>query len=141
MVHQYDPGLNHLTFRRLQLQGFFEGTYITAERLENTFEPSVGSDGRTTRVRNRNQNGRITFVLQAESEFNDLLSAIAREDELFGTGLGAVQLTNLNSTLIISAGQAWIVKPPTVEQADTAKGREWMLHCDVLNIHVGGAVV
>lgn len=137
----YDPGRVVVSFRGIQLLGYMDGTFISADRSEDGFEMAVGAGGDVTRVRNRNRSGTVTVTLKAESPTNDSLSAIAAEDELFGTGYGALQVLDLNGTTILDAPIAWIQKVATVEYADTASGREWIFACSEINMFVGGAVV
>lgn len=137
----YDPKLVVASFRGIQVLGYFEGTFISVERSEDAFEKMVGAGGDVTRVRNRDQSGSVTFTLMAESVTNDLFSAVQVEDELFGTGFGALLVKNLNGTTLIESPIAWIRKLPTVEYADTASGREWIIDCAELLMLVGGAVV
>lgn len=137
----YDPGLVAVSFRGIILQGFMDGTFVSAERAEDAFELAVGAAGDVTRVRNRNRSGTVTITLKAEAPSNELLSAVALEDELFGTGTGEIQVVNLNGTTLLLAESAWIRKIPTTEFADEASGREWAFDCAELRMFVGSALV
>jgi hypothetical protein len=137
----YDPGLVVGSFRGIQILGLMDGTFITAERAEDAFSAVVGRSGDVTRVRNRNRTGTVTITLMAEAPTNDLLSAVAFEDEAFGTGVGPLLFKNLNGTTVIEAAQAWIQKLPSVEFSTDASGREWIFECAELIMNVGGAVV
>ncbi len=81
------------------------------------------------------------LIVKAESPINDLLSAAALEDELFGTGYGYLFIKNLIGTTLISAPIAWIKKLPTTEYAMEATGREWVIDCESLEMFVGGSVL
>jgi hypothetical protein len=137
----YDPSLITVSFAGIIVQGFMEGTFLTAERNENSFETSVGSQGDTTRVRTRNKSGQVTITLQAESPTNDLLSAQMVLDELTGAGAGALLVKNLNGTTIVQAANAWLMKPANVEYSSDASSREWVIACADLTMLVGGALV
>lgn len=140
-MKNYDPGKIVVTFRGIRLVLFAEGTFVSVEREEDAFSKSVGADGNVTRVRNRNRSGSVTCTLQAESPINDILSAIAKEDELFGTGFGSIQVENLLGTTLVNAPTAWIRKLPTVEFSDEASTREWIFDCDTLDMVVGGSLI
>ncbi len=137
----YDPGLVIMSWRGIEVKGFMDGTFIQAERDEDAFEKAVGATGDVTRVRNRNIGGKVTVTLMAEAPCNDLFSAIAEEDRLFGTGTGPLLIKNLNGTTVLLAEIAWLTRPSSTEFADTASGREWVLDCAELLMHVGGALV
>lgn len=137
----YDPALVVCTFKGIRLTGYADGTFISAEREEDAFSKSVGAGGDVTRVRNRNRSGSVTVTLQASSPTNDLLSAIANEDEILGTGVGTLLVKNINGTTILEAENAWIRKMPTVEAAKDASSREWAFDCAELVMVIGGALV
>lgn len=141
MFRNYDPGRVVMTFSGILLQGFMDGTFISAERAEDAFSTSVGASGDVTRVRSRDRTGTVTATLQAASPTNDLLTAVAWQDELFGLGYGPLMVKDLNGTMLISATVAWIKKFPTAEFADEASGREWAFDCAELVMNVGGAVL
>lgn len=137
----YDPQLVVASFRGIPLLGPMDGTFITVERAEDAFSMAVGAAGDVTRIRNRNRTGSVTITLKAESPGNDLFSAVALEDELFGTGVGTFLLKNLNGTTVCEAPIAWIRKVANVEYGDEGSGREWVIDCAELTMFVGGAIV
>lgn len=139
MADNYDPKFILMSFGSIQLQGLAKGTFVTAERDEDAFTKSVGSDGRTTRIRNQNRGGRVTVTLQAEAPANDLLSALARVDEQTGAGAAVLSITNINGGTLVEATEAWIMKLPAVEYSDGEATREWVFDCEDLEIHVAGA--
>ncbi len=138
----YDPARVIFYFRGVLINGgYMDGTFISAERAEDGFSMHVGAAGDVTRVRNRNLSGTVTLTLQAAAAANDLLSAIAVEDELFGTGFGPLQVKDLNGNTLIECPVAWIRKVPTTDFADEESGREWAFDCANLFITAGGALV
>lgn len=139
--HQYDPGQVVVNFKGIDLVAVMDGTFVNAERAEDAFSMQVGAGGDVTRVRSRNRSGAVTVTLQAASPANDLLSAVALDDELFGTGTGPLLVKDLFGNTLIDADTAWIRKLPAVEFADDASGREWVFDCAELSMFVGGSVV
>ena len=137
----YDPSLVAVSFAGIPIQGYMDGTFVSIEREVETFTKHTGAGGDTTRVRSRNKSGTVTVTLQAASASNALLSAQHTLDELTGLGTGALLVKNINSTETYEASNAWIEKPPTVEAADTASGREWVIACADLTMIVGSAIV
>ncbi len=136
----YDPARVTVTFKGVPLLGFGEGTFVSIERTEDAFSMKVGAQGDVTRSRKQDRTGSVTVMLQQASPTNDALSAIHAEDELFGTGYGALLVKDLNGTTIADSENAWIRKLPVGEYADEASDREWVFDCADLNFHVGGSV-
>jgi hypothetical protein len=141
MFNTYDPGKVAASFRGVPLIGIASGTFISAERTEDAYSMEVGSGGDVTRVQSRNRTGSVTFTLMAASPANDLLSGLARQDELFGVGFGPLLVKDLNGNTLLAAETAWIRKVPTVDFADEAGAREWVIDCAELRMHVGGQIV
>lgn len=137
----YDPGRIIFSWRGIDVIGFMDGTFIKAERNEDSFKADVGAGGDVTRVRSRNRTGKVTLTLQAASPTNDLFAAVAAQDELFGTGYGPLLGKDLNGTTVIQADVAWIMKPSDIEFAVESSGREWVLECAELELSAGGAIV
>ena len=140
-MKQYDPKKIVATFRGILIQGYADGTFVTAERKEDAFDTSVGAGGDVTRVRNNDRTGLVTLTLQSESLTNDLLSANLLIDEESGLGIGALMVKDLNGTTLISAESAWIKKFPVGEYADDGGSREWVIECADLRMFVGGSLV
>lgn len=141
MYNQYDPGRVVASFRGVLLEGFAEGSFISAERNEDGFTTEVGAAGDVTRTRSRNRTGLVTFTLQAAAPGNDMLSAIATLDELTGAGAGPLLVKYLDGTTALAASTAWIKKYPTVEFGAESGSREWVIECAELLMHVGGNVL
>lgn len=137
----YDPARVVVTFAGIPIRGYAEGTFVSLERDEDSFEKSVGAQGDVTRVRKRNRAGRATITLQQASPTNDELSARVLLDEQTGAGYGPLMVKDLNGTTLASAAVAWLVRPSSVSFADSAEGREWMIDCAELTLTVGGSLV
>lgn len=136
----YQPDQVALIAVGVPVTGFAPGTFITAERNEDSFSLSVGSDGDACRTRTNNLSGRITFTLLQSSASNILLSAIANTDERSPAGDGILPSTvkdNSGTTLLL-AENSWIVKPANVEYSNEATNREWVVETNELNMVVGG---
>ena len=141
MFKNFDPAKHVITWAGILFQGPASGTFLSAERADDAFKLDVGAAGDVTRVRNRNRTGSVTYTCQAASPLNDQLSARAALDEAFGTGVGPLQVKDLNGNTVLHAEYAWIRKMPTVEIADEASNREWIFDCADLAMTVGGSVL
>lgn len=140
-MKNYDPKKVILTYKGVQIQGFFEGTGITVEQETDTFEDQVGIDGEVVRVRKHDDRGTVTINLQDASPSNDYLSQQLLADKLSGLGYGNVELVDLNGTTLCTASEAWVMKPANVETADASTAREWVIRCAKLDMYVGGSVL
>jgi len=139
--NQYDPAQNILIVHGHIITGFAPGSFITAERDNDSFTDEVGADGSVTRVKSHDKRGTITITLMGEAPSNNILSAINVADELIGSGSGNVKLTNLNSATAINAANGWVMKPANFEAADTTSPREWKIRCASLSMFIGGAII
>lgn len=125
-------------FGAVQITGYADGTYITAERISDAFASVAGAGGEVARVRMRDRRGSVKFTLMASDPCNDLLSALAAQDEADGTGIGALSIRDGNGTTVCTATNAWIKKLPSTEFAKDLPNREWELECETLEMFVGG---
>lgn len=140
MFKNYDPAKVVVTFAGIPIRGFQEGTFVSVERDEDTFEKAVGATGDVTRVRKRNKAGRATITLQQASPTNDELSARALLDEQTGRGYGPFMVKDLNGITLAHAEVAWLVKPASIAFASGAEAREWMIDLADVSMTVGGSV-
>lgn len=138
-MQTYDPGQIVVSFSGNLLTGLAE-TFVSAERSEDAWSLAVGADGKATRVRNRNQSGEVTITLQASSPANDILTALAKADELSGIGVAPLFIKDLRGTTLVSGPRAWIKKMPSVEFGKELSDREWVFGCDPLDINAGGSL-
>jgi len=136
----YDPSRVSFVFKGIKLSAFQDGTFIDVERKADGFMMHVGSAGDVTRTRNLDRAGSYTLTLMAQSSDNDLLQAIADEDEQFGTGFGPCQVLDHNGNMECHSVIAWIRKRPKIERAKESGGTVWVLDCADLELNAGGNV-
>lgn len=137
-MQTYDPGQLFMTFCNLPVDGFADGTFVTVERMTETFMSVAGAGGEVARSRSRDKRGSIKFTLLQSSKMNDRLSAIALADEVNGSGVGVFSMVDGNGTTIAIAPRAWIKKIAPVEFAKEVGPRDWEVECADLDIFVGG---
>lgn len=136
----YDPSDMVLVLNGILIGGFAPDTFITIERSTETFTKTAGANGDVTRTRNRDKTGTVTFRLMAASASNARLTALAKLDELFGTGYGELTCTQLSSSDVTRAPNAWVEKRPTIERGTDAPMIEWVIGCDQLEPDAGSAL-
>ena len=138
---QWDPGLVAMTFAGIIIFGYAEGTMLEVERNTDTFSLKMGAQGDGTRVRSRDRSGRVTFNIQGASGCNDLLSAQVRLDELTGLGRGPLLIKYVEGTDLVTAANAWLVRPSNLEYSDAPSPREWMIEAHELKMNIGGTLL
>lgn len=137
-VKTYDPGHHHASLAGINITGYADGTYINVERMADAFTSVAGASGEVARVRMRDRRGTVKFTLMASSACNDLLSALAAQDESLGTGVGVLYIRDSNGTTLANASNAWIKKLPSTEFGKDLPNREWEIECEALELTVGG---
>lgn len=136
----YDPKAVVVTFKGAILTGYADGSFISAERNEDSFSLQVGAGGEFTRTRNRNESGRVTLTLLQTSPSNDILSAFLKLDEMGGLGKGPLSIKDLRGNTVVFAETAWLTRPASVEYGTEGSSREWVFETGRLEMNVGGAL-
>lgn len=128
-MSDFDPKAVVVQFRGVPLTGFAPGSFVSAERSEDSYSVTVGADGEYARTRSRNMSGTVTLTLLATSPANQLLLAWLREAEALGTGKGPLSVKNLRGTELVFSPEAWLARPANLEFADEVGTREWTFQC------------
>ena len=137
-VAQFDPKQVTVIFGGKIIQGFMDGTFITAERNEQAFNLKVGVDGSGARAKNNNRSGKVTLTLLQTSGSNDDLSSFAAADELSSTGALPLLIRDASGRTVVSALTAWVQKYANAEFAKEISNRVWVLETDELIMLVAG---
>lgn len=116
-----------------RIEGFEEGTEITAERDEDSFTKKVGVGGGVTRSKSNNFAGFIEFTLNQLAKDNAFLEALSNLDERTGAGIVPVVIIDKSGKEKISATESWIVRPANKGFAGESGPRVWRLDCANLN--------
>lgn len=104
-----------------------------ARRVDN-FKPIYGIRGKHTRVRMGGKEARessafITIILSQESQANDVLSEIHRQDIEQGTARIALILKDSSGGSVFSSNEAYIMNFAASEFANDFGTREWRIFC------------
>lgn len=128
-VRTYDPKLNVATFGTVIFSGYAEDEHIAISQPDDSFETVRGSDGGVDRINKNVYNVIVTITLKASSPINDILSSIHRGDKLANTGKLPLVVKNINSaSTVLTAPQAWIVKPPDMSKGNSLGTYAWVFH-------------
>lgn len=138
MVKTYDPKQVSVIFAGKIISGFADGTFVKAERNEQTWNLKVGVDGEGARAKSNNKSGKVEITLLQSSQSNDDLSALAALDELSNNGVGAVVVIDKSGRTVCAAATGWVQKPAPVEDGKEIQNRVWVIETDELDIFVGG---
>jgi hypothetical protein len=139
MFATYSPNKIQMVWNAIPMLAFMDGSFVTVERTADGFTRTPGAHGDVTRVQSHDRGGSVTVSLMWQSPTNDLLSAAARTDELYGTETGPLLVKDLNGTSLFTAEVAWIRKVPTSEFGTDAPSREWIFDCAEIEMLVGSA--
>ena len=139
-VATYQPDFVTVAFAGIPITGFAPGTFVNAARNNDSWNLSVGSGGDATRAKSGDKSGRVTITLLGSSASNASLSALAAVDEKAGTSVYPLLVKDLSGADVVTAGTAWIVKPPDLEKSNEETNREWIFETDDLEIVAGGNV-
>lgn len=134
----YDPKQVSMIVGGKIMAGFADGTYIEAERDEDSFMKKIGVDGEVSRAKNNNRGGKITITLMQTSPSNDDLSAFQQADEQTGQGVVPVILKDGSGRTLITSTAAWVKKPAKVNLAKEVETRQWILDVGEFIVFVGG---
>lgn len=125
-VATYDPTQVIVTIGGSIISGFADGSFISVERSSETFSKVVGAYGEVVRVKSADRSGSLTLTLMQTSNANQVLNALANQDELSGSGVVSVHIKDLNTNGQIFAGEAWIKTKPKAEFGKDLSNREWV---------------
>lgn len=137
-VRTYNPASVTFIYAAKIITGFADDSAIVVERMSDTWNDSVGTDGYVTRARSNDNRGTITLTLAQTSPSNDDLQALALADELTGQGAAECLLRDASGRTICSGDSAWLVKPSQVEFGRSITNRQWVLRVSNLIMAVGG---
>ena len=133
-----DPKKVIITIGGVPMTGYADGEFVSIERSSDAFEKATGADGITSRVKLNDSSGEMTLTLAQTSPSNDVLTAFAVADDLTGSGVVPVSVTDLSGRTVVASALGWIKKLPTVSFDKSVGNREWKLDLADLVMFVGG---
>lgn len=140
-VNQYDPLAILANFGEVQFIQLAEGTFLEAQRDEDSFTKKVGATGDVVRVKNRNRSGTVKVTFLQTSPTNAQLSSYHKKGEsipLTTTDVQPLFVKDLLGNVLIHATNAWIKKVTNVTYGKDLQGREWTFDCEVLDFDYAG---
>jgi hypothetical protein len=140
ITRKYAPDDVIVTIGTQAGSGFMEGTFVEAERDNDTAEISTGSDGEATLVISPVQKGKIKMTFQQASPMNDYLNTLfqALQQKNLSVAVVPVRVVDKNGTTVVQCEQGVVNKPVKISFADKPEGREWTIITGYLDIEAGG---
>ena len=137
MAKTYDPKDYSLIVGGHIVEGWADGTFLTAERTNDTWSDAVGADGEGARAKSNDKRGTFVFTLMQTSKSNTVLSGFHNADELNNGDQVPVLVKDNNGDTVLEATEAWVRKPATVELGKEISNREWTIATTNLSVLVG----
>lgn len=131
-MRTFDPKDVNVIVGRRALTGFAENTFVTAERMEDTFTEYIGAKGEVSMSETSNNAGEITVTLASTSPDVRYLNNLAnRKGQV---AIVPVQIVDLNNdTTIISGIEARVRRPASYEGGKEVSEREFVIFVSELN--------
>jgi len=136
----YDPSEVALIFAGFPISGFADGTFVSVDQNEDSFNLVVGTDGEGARAKSNNRSATITFTLLQTSASNAFLAAQHNIDirSPNGDGIGSLLVQDNSGLSLYSADKSWVRKPPVAEFGREVGSREWTIEThELTNITAG----
>lgn len=126
-MRTYDPKDVNVIVGGVALTGFAEDTFVTAERMEDSFTEYVGAKGEVAMADNNNKTGEITVTLEATSPSVAYLNELANRKGK--NAIVPVTVVDLNddSRVVISGAEARVRKPASYEAGKEISEREFVI--------------
>jgi len=124
-VRTYDPASVSVLVGGAPITGFADGTFVSIERNNDTFQIVSGADGIVSRAKSNDKTGSMSITLAQTSPSNDVLEGIASLDELSSTGVVPVMVKDNSGRSVHFSGNAWVRRVPTAEFGKEISNREW----------------
>lgn len=137
MAKTYDPKDYSLIIGGHIVEGFADGTFMTAARNNDTWALTMGADSEGARAKSNDKSGTYVFTLLQTSLSNTVLSGFHNADELNNGGQVPVLIKDNNGDTVIESATAWVRKPADVELGKEITNREWTVETDNMSMLVG----
>lgn len=123
----YDPKKVFASYGLIPLGDFAPGTYIEAVPNKDDFRTVGGSDGSVDFIKNIGITYTIKMLIMQTSQTNTFLSASRLADVTGNVGVLPLLLkdNSPNGTTVLFMPRARIIRPPSLNLADTTTPREW----------------
>jgi len=127
-LRTYDPKLVALSFKGAIVTGYTDGDFIAVTN-DDGFESRTGADGSEDRV-NKNITGvNVDVTLMGSSITNDVFNVFYEIDKATNLGYGAFSIKDLNGTMLLTSGEAYITKKADKSLGNGVGSVTWTFRC------------
>lgn len=123
MVRTYDPRDVAVIVDGRIITGVADGTFVSAEKEEDQWEPYVGAQGEVARARNAHPIGTISVTVEHTSPSNAHLAQLAGSSRLFPARV----VDRQNNNVSIGGSACWVQKPGSMEFGGEVSEIEWVI--------------
>lgn len=122
------------------INGFVEGTFVTANRENPHATLYTGADLSNARVIRRNKGGTVNVNLHQASESNDVLSYLLQKDEEDPSGTWMFQVTIKDELgrSVFHSPVSFVSQPPEASFGTDLSDRGWVIQCVSIDQFQGG---
>ncbi|WP_425447740.1 phage structural protein [Dethiothermospora halolimnae] len=133
-MRSYDPKDVNVIVGGVALTGFAEGSFVSVERMEDTFTEYVGAQGDVAMSETSNETGEITVTLESTSPSVAYLNDLATRK-----GKNAIipaSVVDLNDNKVTAGGtECRVRKPATYEASNEITEREFVIFVSKLEFN------
>ena len=126
----------------VEISGFDEGDdVISLERINDSADHKVGTDGEMTVSISADRSGTVTFRLMQTSDSNTFLSVLINTQENDAFVPLFIQFKDTRGKDLGSGTQGYLKRPATMTRGTNANAQEWVIAVERLDLlHLGGVL-
>jgi membrane-associated protease RseP (regulator of RpoE activity) len=126
-VKTFDPRKVKVLVNGVPVTGFADGTFLSIASNGEQATRSVGADGEVSRAITADYTSTVVVTLKQTSQSNDMLMAYSKLDQLSGSGLFSLAITDLGGTTLFFWDSAFIQQVPDAEFGKEISERAWTI--------------
>lgn len=122
----------------VRVTGFVSNTFISIEKDIPAYSTRESADGVVSRVHRPSNTFTTRLILANTSPSNDVLTIIAKADELTQMAKFPMIIKDTRGSSILFAQTCWIEGIPDSDFDSSITSRSWVIKCADAQMHVGG---
>ena len=138
-VRTYNPDRVTVIVGGAPMQGFGEDTFVEIAPLADIVTSKAGADGEVARSIGTDRRHTVTITLMQTSPSNDVLSGLAKADQLTCGGAAfPILVQDLCGRTMFMAASAWVSQMPTQTFGREVNERQWQITTGAPTINLVG---
>ena len=122
----------------VDLEGFYEGTFINIQKDDPLFSSRTTADGMTTRTKRSADVYTIRLSLMNTSSSNELLSKLSLLDQSTFILKFPLMIKDTVGSTLFFASSAWVEQYPETSFGTDISQRDWVIKAAQATLYVGG---